>query len=309
MLTHNDNHRLVLINGRPFRDVVEGGLNSSIYLAFPLDAIHHIEIIRGPGSVLYGSNAYTGVINIVTKTVDDPTSRGAVLAGSFGTQKYDLTQGNGDDQGGYFVSTTYSRQRGWPFEATGEGPPVQNPAVTSSTLWGYEDAGLFAQAYRGGFTATTFVASTSQTHMGSLPIWPNDAAGDIDMDRVFVDLAYELEPSFGGKTDVHFTYNYLGHQWEQPFPLTSNAHSYLIEATQYLPISDDLDLVVGGFTDFHQGESQVVPAFVEIWYSAYAQLEYAATDWLKLIGGLQGNFPGPGRSRRCTTGGRDLHAL
>lgn len=110
LLTQNDNHRLVLINGRPFRDVLESGLNSSIYLAFPVDAIDHIEIIRGPGSVLYGSNAYTGVINVVTKRPDNLTGRGKVLAGSFGTQKYDLTQGNGNDQGGYLVSGTYGRQ-------------------------------------------------------------------------------------------------------------------------------------------------------------------------------------------------------
>jgi outer membrane receptor protein involved in Fe transport len=268
MLTHNDNHRLVLINGRPFRDVQEGGLNASIYLAFPLDAIHHIEIIRGPGSVLYGSNAYTGVINIVTKTVDDPTSRGAVLAGSFGTQKYDLTQGNGNDQGGYLVSATYGRQEGWPFTATGEGPPVQNPAFTGSTLRGYDDVGVFAQAYQGGFTATTFVASTSQTHLGAVPTWPTGTAGDLEMNRVFVDLAYELEPSFGGKTDVHFTYNFLGHEWQLPPPgVTSVSHSYLIEATQYLPIGEDLDLVIGGVTDIHQGEAAAGP---RLWKSGTA---------------------------------------
>lgn len=292
IITHDDNHRLVLINGRPVRDVQEGGLNSSIYLAFPLDAIHHVEIIRGPGSVLYGSNAYTGVINIVTKTADEPTGRGATLAGSFGTQKYDLTQGNGNDNGGYFISTTYGRQEGWPFTATGEGPPVQNPAVTGSTLRGYEDAGLFAQVYRGNFTATTFVASTSQTHLGAVPTWPTGRADDLDMDRVFVDLGYTIEPSFGGKTDLHFTYNFLGHKWQLPALIESNSHSYLVEGTHYQPIADDVDLVIGAFTDIHQGEATVVPGFVEIWYSTYAQLEYAATDWLKLIGGIQGNFPG-----------------
>ena len=289
LLTHNDNHRLVLINGRPFRDVLESGLNSSIYLAFPVDAIDHVEIIRGPGSVLYGSNAFSGVINVVTKKPIDSSSRGAALAGSFGTQKYDLSQGNGNDQQGYLISATYGRQEGWPFTATGEGPPVQNPAVTDSVLRGYEDVGMFAQFYRGGFTVNTFVASTSQTHLGALPIWP---AGDLGMDRVFVDAAYAWEHSPESHTHCHFTYNFLGHQWQRPTPINATAHSYLFEVEHYREINEDLDLLIGGTTDFHEGESEVVAPFTEIWYGVYGQLEYTPTEWLKLVAGIQGNMPG-----------------
>ncbi|WP_200763662.1 TonB-dependent receptor plug domain-containing protein [Nitrosophilus alvini] len=37
------------------------------YLDFPAELIERVEIIRGPGSALYGTNAYMGVINVVTK--------------------------------------------------------------------------------------------------------------------------------------------------------------------------------------------------------------------------------------------------
>ncbi len=58
---------LVLINGHPFW----GAVNSSHYIeTFPVEAIKRIEVIRGPGSTLYGTNAYAGVINIITKTND-----------------------------------------------------------------------------------------------------------------------------------------------------------------------------------------------------------------------------------------------
>src|SRR3972149_6967492 len=291
-ITHDDNHRLVLINGRPFRDVLESGLNSSIYLAFPLDAIHHIEVIRGPGSVLYGTNAYSGVINIVTKKPGDPTGRGKVLAGSFETQKYDLSQSSGSEDSGYLISTTYGRQEGWPFRATGEGPPVQNPAVTSSMQRGYEDLGVFAHAYRGNFTANAFFATTSQTHMGATPTWPTGDGDDLEMDRVFVDFGYRLEPCPDYVTDVHFAFNFLGHQWQLPALLESEAHSYLIEATHHRPLSEDVDLVFGAFTDIHEGGSTTVPDFTEVWYGVYGQLEYRPTDWLKLVGGVQGNMPG-----------------
>ncbi|MEZ5197709.1 MAG: TonB-dependent receptor plug domain-containing protein [Bacteroidales bacterium] len=81
-----DNHVLILLNGRPLRDGISGGLNSVFYNSFPLEGIDHLEIIRGPGSVLYGTNAYSGVINIITKKAKEKTSLDAsVTYGSFNT--------------------------------------------------------------------------------------------------------------------------------------------------------------------------------------------------------------------------------
>ncbi len=58
---------LVLINGHPFWD----SINGSYYIeAFPIEAVKKIEVIRGPGSTLYGTNAFAGVINIVTEEAD-----------------------------------------------------------------------------------------------------------------------------------------------------------------------------------------------------------------------------------------------
>jgi len=56
--------------------------------------ITRIEVIRGPGSVLYGTNAFAGVINIVTKEGQENT--GVTIsaeAGSFGTQEYSVRGG------------------------------------------------------------------------------------------------------------------------------------------------------------------------------------------------------------------------
>ncbi len=70
--TPYNNHVLILLNGRPVRDPISGGLNSALLAAFPLRSIERIEIIRGPGSVLYGSCAYAGVINIITRSATQP---------------------------------------------------------------------------------------------------------------------------------------------------------------------------------------------------------------------------------------------
>jgi len=67
---YNGSHVLFLINGRPIREVMEGGLISDLLEAFPINALEKIEIIKGPGSVLYGSNAFSAVINLITRKAE-----------------------------------------------------------------------------------------------------------------------------------------------------------------------------------------------------------------------------------------------
>lgn len=63
-------HVLLLVNGIPVNNVFlgDGGL---IWGGLPVDDIARIEVIRGPGSALYGAAAFAGVIDIVTKTAAD----------------------------------------------------------------------------------------------------------------------------------------------------------------------------------------------------------------------------------------------
>ncbi len=56
----------VMIDGQPisFRPTGENFLDVS---AVPLSVVERVEVIRGPGSVLYGADAYLGVVNVITK--------------------------------------------------------------------------------------------------------------------------------------------------------------------------------------------------------------------------------------------------
>lgn len=60
---------LILINGIPVRNTLFGG--KPFEWNMPIKNISHIEVIRGPGSMLYGGDATTGVINIVLKTGEE----------------------------------------------------------------------------------------------------------------------------------------------------------------------------------------------------------------------------------------------
>ena len=76
---------LMLVNGMPRTQVYAGdrGIN---WGGQPIENIARIEVIRGPGSALYGADAYAGVINIITKTAADiGGTRVGGYGGSFDT--------------------------------------------------------------------------------------------------------------------------------------------------------------------------------------------------------------------------------
>jgi outer membrane receptor for ferrienterochelin and colicins len=74
---------LVLINGIPMTTVFTGNRGGN-WGGMPVENIARVEVIRGPGSALYGADAFSGVINIITKTSDELNgTEVGVRAGSF----------------------------------------------------------------------------------------------------------------------------------------------------------------------------------------------------------------------------------
>ncbi|MGQ0709652.1 MAG: TonB-dependent receptor plug domain-containing protein [Rhodoferax sp.] len=74
---------LVLQNGIPVTTLFVGN-KGNIWGDFPVEPIARIEIIRGPGSALYGADAFSGVINIITKgPADTPGTEVGLRTGSF----------------------------------------------------------------------------------------------------------------------------------------------------------------------------------------------------------------------------------
>ncbi|WP_404970473.1 TonB-dependent receptor domain-containing protein [Vibrio campbellii] len=85
-------HTLVLINGRRInsQDALIRG-NDFDLSSIPLSAIQRIEVVRGPVSSLYGSEAMGGVVNVILKA---PTEE---LSGSVGLQYESILEGDGGD--------------------------------------------------------------------------------------------------------------------------------------------------------------------------------------------------------------------
>ncbi len=65
MHSDNNNEVLVMLNGIPIKSILDG--SRSGWLPPPVQLIQRVEVIRGPGSALYGADAVSGVVNIITK--------------------------------------------------------------------------------------------------------------------------------------------------------------------------------------------------------------------------------------------------
>ncbi len=61
------NHVLLVVDGHVFNEPWSGTAYFEQGAGIPIELIDHIELVLGPGSVLYGGNAMIGVINVVTK--------------------------------------------------------------------------------------------------------------------------------------------------------------------------------------------------------------------------------------------------
>ncbi|MFA5850526.1 MAG: TonB-dependent receptor [Bacteroidales bacterium] len=105
------NKVLMMLDGQPQWAGIFGHSLPDTYVA---SDVERVEVIRGPGSLLYGSNAMGGVINIITRDqlTDGRTTRGRIMAGSFGTEKFMIN--NGYKKGGFssFVSFNHDRTDG-----------------------------------------------------------------------------------------------------------------------------------------------------------------------------------------------------
>ncbi|MDX9741104.1 MAG: TonB-dependent receptor [Gammaproteobacteria bacterium] len=85
---------LVLVNDIPITNVYVGD-RGQVWGGMPINNISRIEVIRGPGSALYGADAFAGTINIITKSSEEigGTQVGA-RGGSFDTGEGWLLHGS-----------------------------------------------------------------------------------------------------------------------------------------------------------------------------------------------------------------------
>ncbi len=85
---------LFMIDGHTINNTLQGS-GRDAFGDISVESIKRIEVIRGPGSALYGANAFTAIINIVTMDAEDINGLQVTAGGgSFDTQHYNLLFGH-----------------------------------------------------------------------------------------------------------------------------------------------------------------------------------------------------------------------
>jgi iron complex outermembrane receptor protein len=192
---------LLMVDGYRLNDPVYD--QASIGTEFPLDVdlIERVEIVRGPGSSIYGSNAFFAVVNVFTKRGEDFSGAElAAEAASYNTAKGRLTYGRQLESGVEWLLSATA------FDSNGEDqffPEFDSPATNNgiaSNLDGDRYHSLFGKLAYVGFTLTGVYASrTKQIPTAAYGTLFNDPNAETVDAQGFADLGY---------------YGNLGERWE-----------------------------------------------------------------------------------------------
>ncbi len=106
-------YSMILVDGeRAKSEHIHTGINLNLV---PMNRIERIEVVKGPGSALYGSEAFGGVINIITKTLtQEPVTSAEISYGNYNTQNINLSHGSSFGKFGYYFNGNLIRTDGVP---------------------------------------------------------------------------------------------------------------------------------------------------------------------------------------------------
>lgn len=98
------NQFIILLNGRPIGTNINTYHGATDLNSIPVDAIDRIELSSGASNIIYGSEAFGGVVNIITKAYKGtPETNVSAELGSYGRQDYRASYIGGDRQLNYRI--------------------------------------------------------------------------------------------------------------------------------------------------------------------------------------------------------------
>jgi outer membrane receptor for ferrienterochelin and colicin len=208
------NRVLVLVDGHPINDNYVGSSYVGFDARTDLEDVERIEVVRGPGSVLYGTGAFFGVINLVTRSRGMPTRVDA----SVSTVDHGVTRARtsayvrlGPDSGAWI---SFAAARGF-------GRDFFFPELVSPTFDGnvrnsdHFDAGTIAGRffYKAFTLQWQFHERTKVLPTAAFSTLPGDPRTRLTDRRSFIEARFE--PKFGDKlqsfTRAHLNfYDFIG---------------------------------------------------------------------------------------------------
>ena len=184
---------LFLLDGVPYWQPTHGDIPLP---AIPLSLISHIEIIRGPGGVIYGTNATAGVINVVTRRDDN---RDASLAvGSHDSWRGESYQQYRVDQ--HILSLAVSASAGPAYDGDFTDRPVPGSFPPDTPRNGdvprdKQQQSAFLHYQHGGLQLRWHGFETESDGLAAAAALINTSTLEYDGQQLSVDYQHELGPS------------------------------------------------------------------------------------------------------------------
>jgi len=102
---------LLLIDGIKVEDAQTG--HHTMNMALPIEVIERIEIIKGPAARVFGQNAFTGAVNIVTKNNARKVNKIGFQIGSYNQQNFNGTLGHDFKNSSHIAHTSINSSDGY----------------------------------------------------------------------------------------------------------------------------------------------------------------------------------------------------
>ncbi len=265
----------IMLNGHSAENI--GDDNFGYLISFPVELIKKIEIIRGPGSALYGNEAMNGVINIIAKDEKDPSAVSAAY-GSFDTYKGTAQVSYSENDLSLFLFADAVSGNGDPKLVEKDAASVQFPAGYSRapgyTNEEFDFQNLFAKFSYKNFRLTGFYKkSKAEPPVGPIGVLTDDS--DVRFDTAFAEAAYEcsLTPKTKLTARAYYDYNSSDFMYEfysgettafssvfKNFPKDEGVLTQLINKTDKfgaeimtdIAVADSLEIVAGVLSEYSE---------------------------------------------------------
>ncbi len=202
-----NNRVLILLDGRPMRESLFLGENRAIYSMIPLNTIDRIELLKGPGSTLYGTSAFTGAINIITKKGKEARKFDQSISyGAFQRFQTNFSGGISAKDATLSWGLNYVDDKGWDFTAIDENGTTRTIQMLQKGLGGQMKLDY------GNFTLQGYYGVNEQATIGNSPQFGSSINRPYDdyrsySSRLFLDAGYDLRLSSKISNQTNVTYN------------------------------------------------------------------------------------------------------
>ena len=220
---------LQLVDGHRVNDMVYGQGNYGRDFPVDVDLIDRVEIVRGPTSSLYGSNAFFAVVNVITR--HGRALKGVEISGE--AARYNAYKGRatfGSRRPGgmeYLLSATGYMSRGQDLFFPEFADPATNNGVASG-MDGERQKGIFGSASLGNFDVRgAYSSRMKEVPTASYGTIFNDPRFKTWDDRAWVDLSWRK--AFGDRTEANARvyYDWYHYYGDYPFAAEDNTYTYI----------------------------------------------------------------------------------